>query len=50
MENEYVMGCPECSMAKGMNSPLSENDEHLQCASDPHHRFRRDESGFLKSV
>lgn len=48
--NEFVMGCPQCSMATGMNSPLTEKEGQLQCSTDPSHRFCKDENGFLKSI
>ncbi len=50
MENQYVMGCPECIMSLGINSPVSKTDEHFQCSTNPAHRFRLGEDGFLKSL
>lgn len=50
MTNEYVRGCPECSMAFGMNSPLSKSENQFQCTSNPLHKFKVDEHGFLKSL
>ena len=48
--NQFIMGCPECSMSAGMNSPLSEKEGELQCSANPSHRFCKDENGFLKSI
>jgi hypothetical protein len=50
MANEYLMGCPECSMSSGMNSPLSKAEDGFRCTANPLHRFRMDPSGFLKSL
>lgn len=50
MESEYKMGCPECSMAFGMQSTIQKVGEHFQCRADPLHKFKLDENGFLKSI
>lgn len=50
MENQYVMGCPECFMAFAMNSQVHKVGEHFQCRSNAAHKFRLGEDGFLKSV
>lgn len=50
MSNEYVMGCPECSMSYGMHAPLSKKDGTLLCTNNPTHKFTRDNNGFLKSI
>jgi len=49
MANEFLRGCPECSMSKGMNSPLARVEGTFQCRVNPAHKFREDENGFLKS-
>jgi len=50
MESNYIMGCPECSMAFGMQSPIHKVGEHFQCRADPLHKFKIGEDGFLKSI
>jgi hypothetical protein len=50
MENEYVLGCPECSTFRGITSPVSKTEECFQCRNDPLHRFRMDDEGFLRLI
>lgn len=50
MSNEYIMGCPECSMSYGMHAPLSKKEGELHCSNNPAHKFIRDVNGFLKSL
>ena len=50
MESEYIMGCPECSMSAGMQSPVTKTGEHFQCRANPMHKYKLGEDGFLKSV
>jgi hypothetical protein len=50
MANECKRGCPECSMSHGWSSPLANVEGQFQCSVNPAHRFRVDESGFLKSL
>ena len=50
MTYEYMMGCPECSMSFGMNSPLSKAENGFLCSNNPAHKFTLDSNGFLKSI
>lgn len=50
MVNELLMGCPECSMAYGMNSALSKSENEYRCTANPAHKFRLGPDGFLKSL
>jgi len=46
---KYV--CTKCSMEKGAYSQLSDDGSGiLVCRLNPEHKFRIDESGFLKSA
>ncbi len=50
MTNEYRKGCPECSMAFGMSSPLAKADNEFRCTANPAHKFTLSADGFLKSI
>jgi len=50
MVNEFMMGCPECSMSFGMNSTLSKAENEFRCTANPAHKFTLDSNGFLKSL
>ncbi len=50
MENEYIMGCPECSMFSCVNSAVIKDGDHFKCSANPMHKFMLGEDGFLKSV
>jgi hypothetical protein len=50
MANEFLMGCPECSMTHGMSSTLSKAENEFRCSANPAHKFRLGTDGFLKSL
>lgn len=50
MTNEYMRGCPECCMSFGMNSTLLKAEEGLRCVTNPLHKFKVGNDGFLKSL
>jgi hypothetical protein len=50
MTNEFRKGCPECSMAFGMSSPLAKADNEFRCTANPAHKFTLSADGFLKSI
>ena len=50
MTNEFLRGCPECSMAHGMSSPLSKSENEFRCTANPAHKFKLGSDGFLKSL
>lgn len=49
MTNEYVMVCPECRMSFSMNAVLSKAENGYLCTSNPQHKFKMGDDGFLKS-
>ncbi len=50
MTNEFMRGCPECYMAYGMNCVVSKFEQEFRCTSNPAHKFKLGEDGFLKSL
>ena len=50
MTNEYMKGCPECSMSFGFNAPVMKAEEGFRCSANPMHKFKLDQNGFLKSL
>ena len=50
MTNEFQKGCPECYMSYGMNCTVSKVDQEFRCTSNPAHKFKLGEDGFLKSL
>ena len=44
--------CPKCNMEKGITSMLLKDEKtgELVCKTNPNHRFKTDESGFLKTL
>ncbi|VVB73787.1 Uncharacterised protein [uncultured archaeon] len=46
---EYRM-CPACRVQTGFNQELSRSGDEFVCPSNPEHRFRMGDDGFLKSV
>jgi hypothetical protein len=50
MTNEFMRGCPECYMAHGMNCVVSQVESEFRCTSNPAHKFKLGEDGFLHMI
>lgn len=50
MANEFLKGCPECSMSCGMSSTLTKAEDEFRCTANPSHKFKLGSDGFLKSL